>query len=216
MISQPPRESPPNIVNLMAPARRRGPTALAASSTPSRQATKASARNWRWMAAAAQALGDHRPEPCDPDADRLLGHPDAALGQQLLDVPHAEREPQIEPNGVLDDGLREAKAVIGSRVHAARLPAGHGFSKLDLIKLYRAAETTLPFKASASILAGGSTLVVKAGGGEPVSASLPCSRLKTGTGRNIPASIAAGSDPAQEHQRIVVSSTVRYGTAFPP
>ena len=49
----------------------------------------------RWATAAAQAPGDQRPEARDPDPDRLVGHDDAALGEQLLDVAQAEGEAQV-------------------------------------------------------------------------------------------------------------------------
>lgn len=81
--------------------------------------------------------GDQRPEAGDPNPDRLVGHEDAALREQPLDVAQAEREPQIEPNRVLADRLREAKAAVQGRLDAVGLPAGSRLGKLDLRRLAR-------------------------------------------------------------------------------
>src|SRR3954452_2070653 len=42
---------------------------------------------------ASQFAGEERPELPDPAPDRLVRHVDAALGQEILDVAKAEREP---------------------------------------------------------------------------------------------------------------------------
>jgi len=61
-----------------------------------------------------------------PLADRLVGHDDAPLGQQLLHVAVAEREPEIEPDGVADDLRREPMAFVawggGVFIHAPSIP----------------------------------------------------------------------------------------------
>ena len=81
----------------------------------------------RWATAAAQASGDERSEARDPDADGLVGHDDAAFGQQLLGVTQAEAEAKIEPDGVLDDGLGEAEAVVWYDCASRRRGSGsHG------------------------------------------------------------------------------------------
>ena len=50
----------------------------------------------------AQVRCDHRPEMVHPAPDGLIGdHP--AFRQQILDVAEAQREPNIEPDRVLDD-----------------------------------------------------------------------------------------------------------------
>ena len=49
------------------------------------------------------------PEMVHPAAHRLMGHHDPALRQQVLDIPEAQREPDIQPDRVLDDPGRKAK-----------------------------------------------------------------------------------------------------------
>jgi hypothetical protein len=48
-----------------------------------------------------------------PAADALVRDLDAALGQQLLNVPETQGETQVEPDRMADDHLREAAAVLG-------------------------------------------------------------------------------------------------------
>jgi hypothetical protein len=48
------------------------------------------------------------PELVAPEADRLVGDGDASPGQQIFDVPVAEIEAVIEPDGVLDDLRRKS------------------------------------------------------------------------------------------------------------
>jgi hypothetical protein len=43
-----------------------------------------------------------RAEGHDPSSNRLVGHIDPPLGEQLLDIAVAEREPEIDPDRVLD------------------------------------------------------------------------------------------------------------------
>ena len=57
-----------------------------------------------------QTSGDHRPEHRHPTSDRFVGDVDTAFGQQLFNIPEAEREAKIEPDSVLDDLRREAVA----------------------------------------------------------------------------------------------------------
>jgi hypothetical protein len=45
---------------------------------------------------------DRRPEIVHPAPDGLVADLEAALGQEFFDVPVAQREPQIQPNGLLD------------------------------------------------------------------------------------------------------------------
>src|SRR5437867_1469880 len=42
-----------------------------------------------------------------PGSDRLIRHHHAALGHQLLDIPIADRESEIQPNAVADDLRRK-------------------------------------------------------------------------------------------------------------
>jgi hypothetical protein len=44
---------------------------------------------------APQVPGELHPEHLRPDPDRLIAYLDPALGQQILDIPEAEREPEI-------------------------------------------------------------------------------------------------------------------------
>src|SRR5262245_32932388 len=46
---------------------------------------------------------DRGSEVLHPAAHRLVGDQDPALSQQILDIAEAEREPGIEPDGLLDD-----------------------------------------------------------------------------------------------------------------
>jgi hypothetical protein len=61
-----------------------------------------------------------------PLADRFVGHDHAALGQQLLDIPIAEREAEVQADGVADDLRGEAMAAIGGGTlrlsHAVSIP----------------------------------------------------------------------------------------------
>src|SRR3954468_6141227 len=61
-----------------------------------------------------------------PLAHGLVADGDAARGQQLLDHPQAEREAEVEPDGVADDLRREAVAGVGGpdRLRHARPVAG--------------------------------------------------------------------------------------------
>jgi hypothetical protein len=51
----------------------------------------------------AQIASKLKPQFQDSSPDRLARNIKAAFGQQLLDVAVAEREAQIEPDGVADD-----------------------------------------------------------------------------------------------------------------
>jgi hypothetical protein len=53
-------------------------------------------------------LGELRGEALDPAVDRDVVDLDPALGQELLDVPVGEAEPQVPPDRQGDDFGREA------------------------------------------------------------------------------------------------------------
>ncbi len=53
----------------------------------------------------------------DPAPDSLIGHVEAALSQQVFDVPIAERETQVEPHGPLDDVGWKPVAGVGDLAH---------------------------------------------------------------------------------------------------
>jgi len=58
----------------------------------------------------AKLSGEQRPEFQNPSSHRFVGDIQTALGEQILDVAIAEREADIEPNGVPDDRRRELVA----------------------------------------------------------------------------------------------------------
>lgn len=55
-------------------------------------------------------------------ANRLVGHVDATLCEQIFNISIAEREPEVEPNRMLDNRGREAVAGVGEAAHAAPYP----------------------------------------------------------------------------------------------
>jgi hypothetical protein len=61
---------------------------------------------------AAYALGESSAELVSPATDRLVRDLDATLKQQLLDVAHAQTQPEIPVNRATDDDGREAVTVI--------------------------------------------------------------------------------------------------------
>ena len=63
-------------------------------------------------APAPKRAGIARTERQTPLADRLVGDRDAALGEEVLNIPKAESESVIKPNGVADDLRRKPVAVI--------------------------------------------------------------------------------------------------------
>ncbi len=65
-----------------------------------------------------QVPRNRRAELADPASDRLVRDIQPPLRQQLFNVPVAQREPEIEPHGMLDDGGREL--VAGTRSAASR------------------------------------------------------------------------------------------------
>ncbi len=56
-----------------------------------------------------------------PPPDRFIRYVETSLGQPIFHVSEAQREPAIEPNGVLDDFSREAVAPIRDPFHRRRL-----------------------------------------------------------------------------------------------
>ncbi len=68
-----------------------------------------------------QAPGDGRPELQHPAPDRLVGHLEPALREQVFDIAVAERETRVEPDRVLDDHRRKLVAGVGDRRHRPSL-----------------------------------------------------------------------------------------------
>ena len=60
----------------------------------------------------SQLAGNDGAELRSPTADRLVGHVDTTLGEQVLDVAVAQSEAEIEPDGLLDDDARQAVAAV--------------------------------------------------------------------------------------------------------
>ena len=65
----------------------------------------------------AQVRRNHRTEMVPPSPDRLVGDSNAALRQQILDVAEAQREPEIEPDRLLDDLGRKPVAGVADFGH---------------------------------------------------------------------------------------------------
>ena len=61
----------------------------------------------------------------EPSADRFVGHDDSSFGKKILNIPEAEAEFVVEPDGMTDDFAWETVPVTqGSRgFHHASLPA---------------------------------------------------------------------------------------------
>ena len=75
----------------------------------------------RPCAALPKAPGDGRAELQHPAPDRLVGDVEPSFGQQVLDIAEAEREPDIQPDGVLDDHGWEPVAGVRDRRHRSSL-----------------------------------------------------------------------------------------------
>ncbi len=62
-----------------------------------------------------------------PKPNRLVADVDAAFGQEILNIPLAHREPEVEPNRVLDNVGVKAVASIRDILHRANLPPDRAF-----------------------------------------------------------------------------------------
>ena len=65
---------------------------------------------------ALQSPGIFRTELYGPKADRFAAHRNSSLSQQILNVPVAEIESKINPNGIADDSWRKSMALV--RIHS--------------------------------------------------------------------------------------------------
>ena len=80
-----------------------------------------------WLGSAfTQIRGDHRPEVVYPAPNGLVGDRNAALCQQVFDVAQAQREPEIQPDRLLNDLGRESVAVIADLLHPIGYRVGRG------------------------------------------------------------------------------------------
>src|SRR4051812_25577493 len=86
----------------------------------------------RLRSTASQGRGEHLAEAQAPFADAFVADHDPALGQDQLDVTQAQAEAMVEPDSVLDDLSRKAKAAIRiqRQVHGRRLPSLSSHAKL--------------------------------------------------------------------------------------
>ena len=66
----------------------------------------------RTRLALPQLAGDQRTKFQYPAPHRFVGNVQPTLGQEILHVPLAEREAQVQPDRVLDDRRREPMAAI--------------------------------------------------------------------------------------------------------
>src|ERR1039458_8671705 len=71
----------------------------------------------RLGAALLQVGSDHRSEMIHPTPDCLVGHRHSTLREQIFDVAQAQREPEVEPNRLLNDLRREPVAGVADFPH---------------------------------------------------------------------------------------------------
>jgi hypothetical protein len=64
-----------------------------------------------------------------PASDCLVGDRNSALSEQVFDVAQAQREPEIEPNRLLNDLGREAVAGLADFRHLLWLPCDQSLNK---------------------------------------------------------------------------------------
>ena len=68
-------------------------------------------------AATADLLGVDAAELQRPSPNGFVGHVDAPFGKQVLDIAIAQCEPEIEPDGMLDDCGWKPVTGVRNRVH---------------------------------------------------------------------------------------------------
>src|SRR5712671_4996934 len=77
------------------------------------------ARAW---ALPSKPSGKAGPEFQNPAPHRFIRNLQAALGEELFDIPVAQCEPEIKPDRMLDDRRREAMSAVGDWIHRGSLP----------------------------------------------------------------------------------------------
>src|SRR5271169_474694 len=77
----------------------------------------------RFGTALAQLRCNDRPEMIYPASDCLVRNCNSALGEQILDVTKAKREPEIEPDRLVNYLRREPISGVADFRHALRLPS---------------------------------------------------------------------------------------------
>jgi hypothetical protein len=60
-----------------------------------------------------QVLGNYWPEFKNPPTDRFIADHKSALSQKILDIPIAQREPEVEPDSMSDDVRWKSVAGVG-------------------------------------------------------------------------------------------------------
>ncbi len=81
----------------------------------------------RPCSAPPELASETRTELQHPAPDRLVRDVQPALGEKVLDIPEAEREPEIQPDGVSDDLGREPVATVGRALHPVTIPLTTGW-----------------------------------------------------------------------------------------
>src|SRR5271155_5982067 len=69
----------------------------------------------------AQVPGDYRRKFENPATDRFVADQQSALSQEILDVPIAQCEAEVEPDGMPDDIRRKSMAGVGNGFHDPKL-----------------------------------------------------------------------------------------------
>src|SRR5208283_388132 len=77
----------------------------------------------RFGTALAQLRCNDRPEMIYPASDCFVRNCNPALGEQILDVTKAKREPEIEPDRLVNDLRREPISGVADFLHALWLPS---------------------------------------------------------------------------------------------
>jgi hypothetical protein len=72
-----------------------------------------------------QVLGNYWPEFKNPPTDRFIADHQSALSQKILDIPIAQREPEVEPDSMSDDVRWKSMAGVGDGVRGGAI-VGHG------------------------------------------------------------------------------------------
>src|SRR2546425_4675466 len=68
-----------------------------------------------------QVLGNYWPEFKNPPTDRFIADHQSALSQKILDIPIAQREPEVEPDSMSDDVRWKSVAGVGDGLHLPHL-----------------------------------------------------------------------------------------------
>ena len=68
-------------------------------------------------------MRDYRSELQHPAPDSLVGDVETAISKEILDISIAEREAQVEPDGMLDDNRRKSVTAVGDPHNPASLLA---------------------------------------------------------------------------------------------